>query len=220
MEIDIDEDPFPFFLSSPSHPDTRYFFSAARDTQFPDSLEDEDNETYISDWMNANIEDSASRKWSSRRRTRSVSPNRQQSGSEVTNNYAYAAGQLQRPVSPGTAIAMLRKWIERMEKMYIHKKSPSPVVLAAETPVPRFPISPPATPGRVASPTVPEVVMSGTGSQPLRGRKRVRRTSKSVGNRAIRSQSGHIRVWREPAEDMYPLSEEEEYEEVATPVSM
>jgi hypothetical protein len=29
-----------------------------------------------------------------------------------------------------------------------------------------------------------------------------------------------VRVWREPAEDMYPLSEEEEYEEVATPVSM
>lgn len=100
------------------------------------------------------------------------------------------------PKSPNTptttAIRRLKKWIENMETKYLHhRRSPSPAESFSS------PESEPITPPVPISP-------------PLRGRKVIRRASRSVGNRAVRSHSGKPRVWREPSQDIYPVLEEHE----------
>lgn len=242
--MDIDDDPFAYFVSSPSDPDQRFEHSQLIPEEQED--EEEEEEAYISDWMNANIEESASqrRQRQRQRRTRSVSPFGRGSRSPLLHrrvaderssyvSAAAAATQIQRPASPTTAIVMLRGWLDRMEKMYFHKKpgvlvegngSVNTPYAEKREPFLAMPISPPLTPGYAASSTTRDTQatqqLQETQLSPLRGRKRVRRSSRSVGNRAVRSYAGHRRVWREPSEDMYPLSEEDEYEEVYSPMSI
>ena len=96
-----------------------------------------------------------------------------------------------KPHSPATtsAILKLKKWVERMESRLLHHSPGSSprqdTILQSET---------------LSVPTSP----------PHRGRRTLRRSSMSIGNRAVRSHSGRPRIWQEPGEDIWPVLEEQE----------
>ena len=132
-----------------------------------------DGEQYVVDYMNADIAT-----FSPSPRPRSLSPaklrkhSRKSLGSPTVN-----------------AILKLKKWIEKMETRYRHRR-PSPSTeesLYTEFPTPPMPISP-----------------------TLRGRRTARRVSQSVGNRTVRSHSERPRVWIEPSYGIWPVMEEQE----------
>ena len=135
--------------------------------------EAKDGERYIVDYMTADVET-----FSPSPRPKSLSPHRLRKSAGRSHG------------SPTiNAILKLKKWIERMEARYRHRKpSPSPQEFDfTEFPTPPMPISP-----------------------PLRGRKTMPRVSKSVGNRMVRSHSGRPRVWMEPSRGIWPVMEEQE----------
>ena len=94
-------------------------------------------------------------------------------------------------ISSTTTIAKLKRWIEKMERRYFHRR---PTLL----PEPEFKISPVRTPPK--SPSSPQA----------RGRLDARTRPNSRATRAMRSHSGRPRVWREPNEDIWTVMEEQE----------
>ena len=89
-------------------------------------------------------------------------------------------------------IAKLKRWIERMEKRYIHRGqtfSPEQHVASPAIPIP--------SPGSPRSPI-------------FRGRRDDRLNPSFVEKRDVRSHSGRPRIWREPDWDIWPVAEEQE----------
>ena len=132
-----------------------------------------DGEQYVVDYMNAGTET-----FSPSPRPRSLSPARFRKSSHKSHG------------SPTiSAVLKLKKWIEKMEARYRHRRSSlSPEdMLSTEFPSPPMPLSP-----------------------QLRGRRTARRVSKSVGDRMVRSHSGRPRVWIEPSRGIWPVMEEQE----------
>jgi len=94
-------------------------------------------------------------------------------------------------ISSTTAISKLKRWIEKMERRYFHRRH---VLL----PQPEFKVSPTKAPQN--SPSSPQ----------MRGRMNARTRPNSRANRAMRSHSGRPRIWREPDEDIWTVMEEQE----------
>ena len=96
------------------------------------------------------------------------------------------------PLSPR---AVLVRWIEKMEKRYVHKRRASD----EEPPKPTSLVptrSPPAPP-----------------SPQMRGRAVQQHSPNSSSGRQIRSHSGRPRIWRSPPSGIWTLEEEKEQEE-------
>ena len=139
----------------------------------------EDSEREIADDLSAGIEDG--------RRPRSLSP----------------LHIKERPVSslrpiPLSPRAVLMRWIEKMEKRYVHKRRASD----EELPSPSPPIP-------AQSPTAPTAPLS---PQP-RGRATRQHSPNSSSPRQMRSHSGRPRIWRSPPSGIWTLAEEKEQED-------
>lgn len=91
-------------------------------------------------------------------------------------------------------VAKLKRWIERMERRYIHRGHASSH---------EEPIASPAIPIPIPSPGSPKSPIS-------RGRRDGRLSPSHITKREVRSHSGRPRVWREPGWDIWPVAEEQE----------
>ncbi|MCJ1484469.1 hypothetical protein MMC06_004640 [Schaereria dolodes] len=120
---------------------------------------------------------------SSTKRSRSLSPFR-------TRKRSSASGT----AFSNTAIAKLKRWIDRMEKRYRHSPHGRPTktgAISSETPL-----------------TVPSAYLSR--SPIARGRKEGRLGENLRRRRNVRSHSARPRVWREPGADIWSVAEEEQ----------
>lgn len=94
--------------------------------------------------------------------------------------------------SAKSPIAKLKRWIERMERRYVHRGHTS------------------SPEERIASPAIP-IPSTGSPRSPVsRGRRDDRLSPSLVAKRDVRSHSGRPRVWREPDWDIWPVAEEQE----------
>ncbi|MCJ1253004.1 hypothetical protein MMC24_000811 [Lignoscripta atroalba] len=103
---------------------------------------------------------------------------------------------------PTTRIAKLKKWIDRMEKRYLHPVQGH----SCDTP----PQQPPALP----TPPPPEIPSPYLSKSPItRGRREVRVGPSPRRLRHSRTHSGRPHVWREPSGDIWTVAEEQEGDE-------
>lgn len=146
-------------------------------------------EDYVLDCMNADIGPASPRR-------RSLSPNHhrpRKSSDSSPRPHATAA------------ILKLKKWVEKMETRYLrHGRQTSPCASASSAAT-----APDVEPPEIVL-DISELPQPLALSPPLRGRRPVRRSKRSIGDRVVRSHSGRPRAWREPSRDIWPVSEDEE----------